>query len=50
MKDYTFIRPDPYLQNNLMAFGFECGTGWHPLIIELFDKLQEIIDKNPELS
>ena len=50
MKNYTFIRPDPELQNNLMAFGFECGKGWYPLIIELFDKIQEIVDNNPEYA
>lgn len=37
----VIINPDPTLQNNLMAFGFECGEGWHPLIKELIDKLNE---------
>lgn len=50
MKEYTFIRSDPTLQNNLMAFGFECGEGWYPLIIECFDELQEIVDNNPEFE
>jgi hypothetical protein len=27
------IQPDPNLKENLMAFGFECEEGWHPLII-----------------
>lgn len=45
---YTFIHPDPTLQNNLMAFGFEVGDGWLPLVIELCDKIQAIIDKNPK--
>lgn len=50
MNKYTFIKPDPALQNNLMAFGFECGKGWYPLIEELFDELQEKINNNPEYS
>ena len=50
MKQYTFIKPDPTLQNNLMDFGFECGPGWYPLIEELFDKMQDMVDKNPILS
>ena len=37
MRKYTF--GDPYL---------ECGEGWHPLILELFDKIQDIIDTDPE--
>lgn len=36
------INPDPTLQNNLMAFGFECDKGWHPLILELIEKLQNL--------
>lgn len=46
MKRYSFIHPDPELQNNLMAFGFECGKGWYPLIEELFDEIEKIEDKN----
>lgn len=45
-KQYTIIKPDPTLKNNLMAFGFMCGKGWYPLIIELLDKLQAIEDRD----
>lgn len=48
MKKYTIIDPDPTLTNNLMAFGFECGQGWHSMIIELLDKIQTIVDNNPD--
>jgi ribosomal protein L37AE/L43A len=45
---YTIINPDPTLKNNLMAFGLECDKGWYPLIYELLDKIQAIVDSNPE--
>lgn len=48
MKKYTIIKPDPELQNNLMAFGFMCDKGWYPLLEELLDKIQAIIDSNPD--
>lgn len=44
MKSYDFIKPDPTLQNNLMAFGYDCGKGWHPLIEQLFDKIQLLLE------
>ena len=47
MKKYYFIKPDPNLQNNLMAFGFECEKGWYPLIEEAFDKIENAINKMP---
>ena len=50
MKKYSIIEPDPTLQNNLMAFGFEVGDGWRPLVVELLDKIQKIVDNNPEYS
>jgi hypothetical protein len=37
----VIIDPDPKLQNNLMAFGFECGPGWRPLIDHLIADLNE---------
>ena len=40
---YWFFKPDPNLQNNLIAFGFECGSGWYSLIDELCLKIQNII-------
>lgn len=48
IKKYTIIEPDPTLKTNLMAFGFDCGAGWHPMIYELLDKIQDIVDANPE--
>ena len=48
MRKYTIIDPDPTLQNNLMAFEFETGKGWFPMIMELMDKIQDIVDVNPE--
>ena len=50
MKRYSIIEPDPTLRNNLMAFGFEVGNGWKPLVIELLDKIQKIVDENLEYS
>jgi hypothetical protein len=47
MKKYRFIKPDPTLQNNLMAFGWECDKGWHPIIEEALDKIEDIINKMP---
>jgi len=50
LKKYTIIKPDPTLKNNLMAFGFEIGKGWMPLVTELLDKIQYLVDNNPEYS
>ena len=49
-KKYSIVKPDPTLQSNLMAFGFSCGEGWYPLIIELLDQLQEISDREEEFD
>jgi len=46
MKKYSIINPDPLLQRNLMAFGFDCGPGWWQPICELLDKLQTIEDRD----
>ena len=48
MKTYTFIKPDSNLQNNLMAFGFDVGSGWLFLIEELCDKIQDVINEHPK--
>ena len=48
MNEFTFIKPDPTLKNNLMAFGWECDFGWYPLIKELFEKIQLLVDANPD--
>lgn len=46
MRNYTIINPDPALKNNLLAFGFMCGVGWHPLIFEMMDEIQDIVDRD----
>lgn len=38
----VIINPDPTLQSNLMAFGYECDKGWYPLIEELIQKLNRL--------
>lgn len=48
MKKYTFINPDVTFQDNLMAFGYECGEGWLPIIEELFDRIQKMVDHDPD--
>jgi len=50
MKNYTFISPDPTLQNNLLFFGFEIRDGWLPLLKELFDKIQKLVDNDPQCN
>jgi hypothetical protein len=35
------IRPDYRLKNNLMAFGFETGRGWYPLIEDCIRHLEK---------
>ena len=42
-KRYWFIDPDPTFRNNLMAFGYECSKGWHPIIEDAFDEMSSII-------
>ena len=48
MKQYTFIKPDYTLQNNLMAFAPECDNGWDDILEELCDKIQKLVDSEPE--
>lgn len=31
---------------SLMCFGFECGEGWYPLIEELAEKIDEIVERD----
>ena len=45
-KKYTILKPDPKLENNLMAFGFMCGLGWYPLIYETLDAIQSVVDRD----
>ena len=49
-KKYTIIKPDPDLKNNLMAFGFDIGKGWMPLLIEMLDKIQMLVNNKPEYA
>lgn len=49
LSKYTITEVDPTLQSNLMAFGLDCGAGWHPLIKELLDKLQKYVNAFPQL-
>lgn len=37
-----FIHPDPQLQRNLMAFGFECGDGWYDLLYKLISDIKDV--------
>lgn len=39
-KKYAFFHPERPIQVSLMAFGFECGSGWYNII----DSLCAIID------
>lgn len=41
---YSFFQPDSTLRTNLIAFGFECGAGWYPLIDELCGKIEKILE------
>jgi hypothetical protein len=41
MKKSKLINPDPSLQNNLMAFGYECDKGWWPLIDECVAEIEK---------
>jgi len=50
LKEYSFISPDPELQRNLTAFGFEIRDGWLSLLEELFDKIQELVDNDPQYN
>jgi len=45
MGKYWFFKPDPRLQNNLMAFGFENGPGWNDLIDELCSKIEKLFNE-----
>lgn len=47
-KQYSFIKPDPAYKNNLMMFGCMCGEGWKPILTELFNKIQDVIDAEPD--
>ncbi|MBI2023543.1 hypothetical protein HYT01_03215 [Candidatus Giovannonibacteria bacterium] len=40
--NFNFFQPKKPLTESLMAFGFECGDGWFPLIKELCEKLSAL--------
>ena len=42
MKKYKFFKPELGVQHTLMCFGFECGKGWNPLLVNLFDEIQKL--------
>ncbi len=42
---YEFLHPQD-LMHGLMAFGFECGDGWLPILEDLFAKIDEIVKKD----
>ena len=48
MKKRDIIKPDPSLRSNLMAFGYECGKGWYPLIEKTLDKIEAALP--PEMK
>jgi hypothetical protein len=39
------IDPDPELKRNLMEFGWECNSGWYPLIRECMEELKKEAEK-----
>jgi hypothetical protein len=41
---YPFLRATS-IQEGLMAFGFECADGWLPILEKLFERFQELVDK-----
>ena len=41
---YEFLKPTN-IKEGLMAFGFECGNGWLPLLEKLFIKMNKIVKK-----
>ena len=50
-KLFSFIKPDPTFRNNLMGFGWECGSGWYPLIEKLFEDISFLLEtKYPEFK
>ena len=38
------------MRQNLMVFGFECGSGWHGLIRKLCRNIQNELDADPSLK
>ncbi len=46
---YAFLRATS-IQEGLMAFGFECGDGWLPILEKLFAGFQELADKDGTAS
>lgn len=42
---YEFLHPQD-IMHGLMAFGFECGDGWLPILEDLFAKFDEIAKRD----
>ncbi|MDA8215926.1 MAG: hypothetical protein M0Z64_11725 [Nitrospiraceae bacterium] len=42
---YEFLKAKS-IQEDLMAFGFECGDGWVPILEELFAKIDEVVKRD----
>jgi hypothetical protein len=42
---YEFLKPT-LLTEGLMAFGFDCGDGWLPILEDLCDKIDEELKKS----
>jgi len=42
---FSFFHPEESLSQSLMAFGFECGSGWFNLIWSLCEDIDRIIKK-----
>ena len=49
-RDFPLLyrRRDSDLRETAMCWGFECGDGWEPIIRELSEKLEAILQKMPE--
>ena len=39
---YSFLNPTP-ITDGLMAFGFECGDGWLPLLAKMFEDIDNVL-------
>jgi ribosomal protein L37AE/L43A len=42
---YEFLKAKS-IQEDLMAFGFECSDGWLPILEELFAKIDEVVKRD----
>lgn len=55
-REIILLYPDVYGKppfdpmKTLMCFGFECNSGWYPLLEKLSEDIQNHLNKNPELK